>query len=133
METSRPTVGVRLGHVAPGHSTSALGACMRVMPRLPRAFAALAPFYGIPDGSKVDLAAIKVPVLGHFANTDGWCTPELVSGLETKLKGVGMKVGFHRYDAQHAFANEQRPDVYSKKDAETAFARTLEFFRAALK
>jgi carboxymethylenebutenolidase len=101
--------------------------------KLPGAFAAVAPFYGIPDGSKVDLGAIKAPVLGHFANTDGWCTPELVNGLESKLNSVGTQATFHRYDAQHAFANEQRADVYSKTDAEAAFARTFEFFRGALK
>jgi carboxymethylenebutenolidase len=123
----------------PSHAVGITGFCMGgalslfAAAKLPGAFAAVVPFYGIPDGSKVDFGAIQAPVLGHFANTDGWCTPELVSGLEAKLKSVGTQATFHRYDAQHAFANEQRPDVYSKKDAEAAFARTFEFFRGALR
>jgi carboxymethylenebutenolidase len=123
----------------PLHTVGITGFCMGgalalfAAAKLPGAFSAVVPFYGIPDGVKADLAQVKAPVLGHFANTDGWCTPELVSGLEKTLQGKGTPVSFHRYDAQHAFANEQRPDVYSPDDAEAAFARTFEFLKSELR
>ena len=37
--------------------------------------AAGVPFYGVPPGQLADPARIKVPIQGHFANTDDWCTP----------------------------------------------------------
>jgi len=123
----------------PEHTLGITGFCMGgalalfAAGKLPGMFSAVVPFYGIPDASKVDLGQVKAPVLGHFANTDGWCTPELVNGLEKKLASVGTQAVFHRYDAQHAFANEKRPDVYSPDDAEAAFARTFGFLKMELR
>jgi carboxymethylenebutenolidase len=123
----------------PLHTVGITGFCMGgaltlfAAAKLPGMFSAVAPFYGIPDGSKVDLSQVKAPVLGHFAQTDGWCTPALVDGLEKQLTAAGTKATFHRYDAQHAFANEQRLDVYSPDDAEAAFARTFEFLKDELR
>ncbi len=43
-----------------------------------------------------------------------------------------MQAELHRYDAQHAFFNDTRPDVYSKPNAELAWKRTVEFLHAKL-
>jgi len=94
--------------------------------------AACVPFYGIPGEDKVDVATIRAPVLGHFAKNDDWCTPDRVDALEKKLKGANVPVEIHRYDAQHAFFNDTRPEVYSKQNAETAWKRTVDFLRAKL-
>jgi carboxymethylenebutenolidase len=36
---------------------------------------------------------------------------------------------YHYYDAGHAFFNDTRPQVFSKRDAELAWTRTLAFLR----
>jgi len=97
---------------------------------LPDDFAAAVPYYGIP--SNVDLSRIKAQVQGHYANIDTWCSPDRVNLLESTLKQAHIPAELHRYDAQHAFANESRPEVYSARDAETAYARTVQFLRNAL-
>jgi len=94
--------------------------------------AACVPFYGIPGDDKADVTKIGAPVLGHFAKHDNWCSPDRVAALEKKLKGSNIPAELHRYDAQHAFFNDTRPKVYSKPDAELAWTRTVEFFRAKL-
>jgi carboxymethylenebutenolidase len=94
--------------------------------------AACVPFYGIPGDDKVDVTRIRAPVLGHFAQEDDWCSPDRVDALEKKLKGANVPVELHRYEAQHAFFNDTRPNVYSKPNAELAWKRTVEFLHARL-
>lgn len=123
---------------APGTKVAVLGFCMGGALTLAAAaaldgrVAAAVPFYGIPAEGTADLTKIRCPVLGHFANIDDWCTPERVDALEKKLKGAGVPLELHRYDAGHAFFNEQRPEVYSPQNAERAWTRTVEFLRAKL-
>jgi carboxymethylenebutenolidase len=38
----------------------------------------------------------------------------------------------YRYDAQHAFMNEARPEVYDAAVAKLAWERTLEFFKKTI-
>ncbi|MDY7232324.1 dienelactone hydrolase family protein [Hyalangium rubrum] len=94
--------------------------------------AACVPFYGIPGDDRADLTKIRGAVQGHYAKQDDWCSPDRVDALEKKLKGAGVSVELHRYDAQHAFFNDTRPEVYSPSNAETAWRRTVEFFHAKL-
>jgi carboxymethylenebutenolidase len=84
------------------------------------------PFYGIPPGQLADPAKIKIPIQGHFANKDDWCTPAAVNDLEKAMAGAGNKPEVHRYDAAHAFANE-RSDAYDVKSANAAWERMLAF------
>ncbi len=86
-------------------------------------------FYGIPPAAAGDPGSIKVPLICHFADTDDWCTPALVSELEGKLKKGGVKFELHRYAAQHAFMNEARPEVYDAGAAKLAWDRTLAFLK----
>jgi carboxymethylenebutenolidase len=121
---------------APGTKVAVLGFCMGGALTLAAAavdgrVAAAVPFYGIPPEG-TDLAKIRCPVLGHFANIDDWCSPDRVDALEKKLVGAGVPLELHRYDAGHAFFNEARPEVYSPQDAERAWTRTVEFLRARL-
>jgi carboxymethylenebutenolidase len=48
-----------------------------------------------------------MPLQGHFANRDDWCTPAAVDDLERTLKTAGVRHEIYRYDAAHAFANER--------------------------
>lgn len=97
--------------------------------RMPSLFAAVVPFYGLPPREKGDLTKIIARVQGHFANIDDWCSPDRVKAAEALIKNPE----FHRYDAKHAFANDARPEVYSKPDAEAAYARTFAFLRTHLR
>jgi carboxymethylenebutenolidase len=89
-------------------------------------------FYGIPPAEAADPARMRVPFQGHFANKDDWCTPAAVDALAAKLKASGVKHELYRYEAQHAFFNEQRPEVYDAKAAQQAWTRALAFLKAHL-
>ena len=89
-------------------------------------------FYGIPPAEAADPRTIKVPLICHFANHDDWCTPAKVNELEAALKQSKAKFELYRYDAQHAFMNEARPEVYNAESARTAWERTLAFLKATL-
>jgi len=89
-------------------------------------------FYGIPDLPVAEMQKIKVPLTCHFANQDGWITPAKVSALEAALKQSGTKFEIFRYDAQHAFMNEARPEVYDAASAKLAWERTMKFLHKAL-
>lgn len=84
-------------------------------------------FYGIPPAQVADPKKIRVPVIYHFANQDDWCTPAAVDQLEAAVKESGSQYELYRYDAQHAFMNEARSDVYHKPSADAAWQRTLAF------
>jgi len=89
-------------------------------------------FYGIPPAEAADPKALRVPLQGHFANQDDWCTPAAVNALETTLKEARVSHELFRYDAQHGFFNEQRPDVHDAAASQLAWERTLRFLNAHL-
>jgi carboxymethylenebutenolidase len=121
----------------PGVKVGVMGFCMGGAASLFAAakdpeIAACVPFYGIPGEDRVDVTKIRAPVLGHYAKQDDWCSPDRVDALEKKLKDAHVQVEIHRYDAQHAFFNDTRPNVYSKPNAEVAWKRTVEFLHSKL-
>jgi carboxymethylenebutenolidase len=84
-------------------------------------------YYGIADGAK--LGGLKAPVLGHFAENDGWAGPEAVGKLAQGLRDIGTTVQFHTYPGtEHAFFNDARPEVYNASAANLSWDRTLAFF-----
>ncbi len=89
-------------------------------------------FYGIPDLSAAEFKKIKIPLTCHFANQDGWITPAKVDALEAALKQSKSQFEIYRYDAQHAFMNEARPEVYDAASAKLGWDRTLKFLKNAL-
>lgn len=89
-------------------------------------------FYGIPPADFADPAKIRVPFQAHFANRDDWCTPAAVDQLEKTMVSAGLTPEIFRYDAQHAFCNAARPEVYDTACATLALDRTLAFFRQTL-
>jgi carboxymethylenebutenolidase len=108
-----------------GGAVTIIGAC-----RIPELSAAVC-FYGIPPDSVAKPADIKVPFQAHFANADDWCTPAAVDAFEAALKAAGKSAEVFRYDASHAFVNEQR-SVYDRAAAEVAWGRTLKFWATHL-
>jgi len=89
-------------------------------------FAAGVCFYRIPPKAFADPAKIRVPLQGHFANKDDWCTPAAVDDLERALKAAGISHEIYRYDAAHAFANE-RSAAYDVACANQAWERMALF------
>jgi carboxymethylenebutenolidase len=108
-----------------GGAVTILGAC-----RIPELGAAVC-FYGLPPETVAKAADVKVPLQAHFANQDDWCTPQAVDAFEAALKAAGKRAEVFRYDASHAFVNEQR-DVYDRAAAELAWERTLAFWATHL-
>jgi carboxymethylenebutenolidase len=97
---------------------------------IPEAAAAV-PFYGIPPKEFADPANIHIPLQGHFANKDDWCTPAAVDELDAALARAGTPYEIHRYEAAHAFANE-RSAAYDLASAEEAWNRMLAFLQRPL-
>lgn len=90
-------------------------------------------FYGIHPNVKPDLPNLQAPVLGIYAEKDGFVTPEVVHNLEQQLKSLGKQVETHIYpQTDHAFFNDTRPEVYNAEASADAWQRTIEFLRSAL-
>ena len=89
-------------------------------------------FYGIPPEQAAKPADVKIPLQAHFANKDDWCTPQVVDAFEQGMKAAGKSLELFRYDAEHAFVNEQRQSVHDRQAAELAWGRATEFFRKHL-
>ncbi|MGA7865210.1 MAG: dienelactone hydrolase family protein, partial [Stellaceae bacterium] len=94
-------------------------------------FAAGVCFYGIPPKAFADPAKIRIPLQGHFANKDDWCTPAAVDDLEKTLKAAGVTHEIYRYDAAHAFANE-RSAAYDVACSNQAWKRMAAFLGAQI-
>jgi carboxymethylenebutenolidase len=89
---------------------------------------AAAPFYGdIPD--EFTLKGLKCPVLFISGKKDKWISPEKVAELERIAKANLLPVESVAYDADHAFFNDTRPEVYDEAAAKDAWKRVLEFFK----
>jgi len=86
-------------------------------------------FYGIPPGEFADPASIRIPIQGHFANRDDWCTPAAADALEASLRAAGAVFELFRYDANHGFCNERSSLNYDVASCQLAFER-LEAFLA---
>ena len=86
--------------------------------------AAVVPFYGVPPGA--DFSKIVSPVQAHFATKDDWATVAKAKEVQAL---VGSKMELHVYDAQHAFCNDQRPDVFDPSACAQAWSRAVQFVR----
>lgn len=114
------TIGFCMGgqlSLAAGCSSDKVGAC--------------ADFYGVHPNVTLDFGRLRAPVLGLFAENDGFVTPEVARKLQADLEAAGVQTDFHIYPGvDHAFFNDSRPDVYDADAAKDAWQRTLQFFRA---
>ncbi len=92
---------------------------------------AAAPFYGDIPTEEV-LKDLDVPVIFVSGTRDAWITPEKVAGLEEAADKYELKVESLKYDADHAFSNSSRPEVYDRDAAEDAWSKVTAFFREKL-
>ncbi len=131
-----------LGHEAvTGPAVGVIGFCMGGMLTLMLAalqgdkVAAAAPFYGAPIGERApDWSGLTASVQGHFAEEDGFFSPEPVRQLEAQLKAMGKDVEFVFYPGTgHAFANEENAlGTYDPEAAATALERAVSFLHSQL-
>ena len=96
-------------------------------------------WYGFPPLEYIDASKIKAPLLGHWATQDQAFAIADVDTLEAKLKEAGVSFEFHRYLAQHGFANETAIGLgripmtqYDPAWAQQAWDRSLRFFGRVL-
>jgi carboxymethylenebutenolidase len=91
-------------------------------------------FYGIHPNVKPNYAKLAGPVLGLYAEKDGFVTPQVAREVEAAIKAAGKQVDIHIYpEVGHGFFNDERPDVYSAPAAQDAWRRTLELFARHLR
>ena len=94
-------------------------------------FSAAAPFYGdIPEEDV--LKKLRTPTIFVSGTKDNWITPEKVAFLEECAEKYELPVHSAKYDADHAFFNNTRPEVYNREAAEDAWALVVGFFNDKL-
>ncbi|WP_303830673.1 dienelactone hydrolase family protein [Asticcacaulis taihuensis] len=124
LKTINPSVAV-MGFCMGGALT--IGAAARL-----EGFKAAVCFYGVPPKAFADPADIKIPFQGHFGGKDDWVTPAVVADLEASMTKAGNPPEVYSYDADHAFFNKTRPEVYNAEASEQAWMRMMAFLRARL-
>lgn len=87
-------------------------------------------FYGIHPNVTPNLSTLQAPVLGFFAEKDGFVPPAAARQLEADLNAAGRSADITVYEgADHAFFNDTRPEVYDAAHAATCWSRMLAFYR----
>ena len=91
-------------------------------------------FYGIHPNVKPDYTKLSGPVLGLFAEKDGFVTPQVAKDTDAAIKKAGKQSEINIYPGvDHGFFNDDRADVYNKPAAADAWKRTLGFFSQHVK
>jgi carboxymethylenebutenolidase len=93
---------------------------------------AAAPFYGDIPEEEV-LKELRVPTLFIAGKRDAWINPEKVNGLKAAAAKYKLPLEVIGYDADHAFFNDTRPEVYNAEAAADAWRRVQKHFRKHLK
>ncbi|MBX3243658.1 MAG: dienelactone hydrolase family protein [Acidobacteria bacterium] len=92
---------------------------------------AVAAFYGdIPEEDV--LKKLRVPTLFISATRDYWISTEKVGELEAAVEKYELPLESVKYDADHAFFNDTRPEVYDADAAADAWALVVRFFNDKL-
>ena len=94
-------------------------------------FSAAAPFYGDIPPEDV-LQKLKTPTIFISGTRDSWINPEKVAELEEAAEKYELPVHSVKYDADHAFFNDTRSEVYDEKAANDAWAMVVGFFNDKL-
>lgn len=123
-----------LNHIPSSSTVFTIGWCfgggwsLQTAILFPKRIAACVMYYGMPETDMEKIKKIQAPVIGIFANKDGWITPDVVGSFENHMKQAGKEIEIHQYDAQHAFANPSGP-VFDQKATTDAKRRVLTFLK----
>ncbi len=120
---------------SPSGKVAALGFCMGGQLALyagmtdPDRIGCVVDFYGIHPKVPIDPARLRVPVLGHFGSRDSSIPSAAIAELAAAVNRAGGHFEPHFYEADHAFFNDTRPQVYHPEAARLAWERTVAFLR----
>jgi carboxymethylenebutenolidase len=99
----------------------------------PETFGAAVSFYGGFRKLEMPWENLAGPLLLIYAGNDKNVPAEQGQALAEKLRAMGKDVDVQVYaNADHAFFNDTRPEVYKPAAAADAWQRTLEWFRRSL-
>lgn len=88
-------------------------------------------YYGIIENTPETFKELKAPVLGIFAEKDGWINPEVYGNLEKNINLAGKEITIKSFNADHAFANPSNA-MFDETATKEAKKLTLEFFKKYL-
>jgi carboxymethylenebutenolidase len=112
------------------------GLALVIAATAPEHIQACAPYYGLipwPDAAP-DWSRLSAPVHGHYAEKDGFFTPDLAAAFRDELVGLGKDAEITVHPGvEHAFFNDDRPEVYDAATADECWRETTEFFRSAVR
>ena len=92
---------------------------------VPEQVGAIVDFYGIHPNVRPDYAKLQAPVLGLFAEKDGFQGPEVGHALRDQVRALGKQVEVHVYPGvDHAFFNDTGAR-YNAEQAEQAYTYVL--------
>lgn len=101
----------------------------------PEHIQACAPYYGLipwPDAAP-DWSRLAAPIRGHYAEKDEFFTPDLAAAFRQELLALGKDVELTVHPGvEHAFFNDDRPEVYDAATAKECWSETTAFFRSAV-
>lgn len=92
---------------------------------------AAAAFYGDVPPEEV-LSKLSVPTIFISGTRDARINPEKVAGLEDAAERFELPITSVKYEADHAFFNNTRPEVYNDTAAKDAWALVTGFFKDKL-
>lgn len=106
------------------------GGAFFVAARLPD-IAAAVPFYGLAPAEQVDWNTAQTPpIQAHFSIRDSFAPAERAEAVMATLHARGREMELYHYDADHAFVNDTRPEVYDLDCAALAWSRMVAFLHA---
>ena len=90
--------------------------------------------FRVPDAQPGEdvLQKLTVPTIFISGTKDAWINPEKVGELEDATERFELPVQSVKYEADHAFFNNTRPEVYDPTAAADAWARAVAFFNEKL-
>jgi len=94
-------------------------------------FSAAAPFYGDMPDDEI-LRKLRTPTIFVSGIKDAWINPEKVAALEDAAEKYELPIHTVKYEADHAFFNDTRPEVYDETAARDAWALVVGFFNDKL-
>lgn len=87
--------------------------------------------YGKLMTDKQSLAAIKAPILGHFATKDFFLTPDKVTQFTSAIKQSGLNMTVNMYEARHGF-DASTSSNFDETAHQLAQQRTNQFLKQYL-